>query len=126
AAFEAVAVCALLQARESVVHPAEGFRLHLDKSELDVFLDIGFRTLTRIENLGELCDLAGGSDVAHLALHLGLEFPTTAQKHLLELVIPAAAGRCGCAALSVFHDAAPCLRAALGPRSSINARPLCK
>src|SRR5215510_11513032 len=100
AALEAVAVCALLQARERVVHPAEGLRLHLDKSELDVFLDIGFRTLTRIENLGKLRVLAGGSDVAHLALHLGLEFPTTAQKHLLELVIPAATGRCGWGVLS--------------------------
>src|SRR5215831_4957815 len=115
AALEAVAVSALLQSRQRVVDPAERLRLHLDERQLDVFLNIGLRALTRIEDFRKLRDLASGPDVAHLVLNLRLKLAPTAQQHLLELVIAAVTGRCGCGGLSVFHDAAPCVRAVLGP-----------
>src|SRR5215467_11652125 len=109
AAFEAVAVGSLLEASQRVVNPAERLRLHLNESQLDVFLNIGLRTLTGIEHLGELRDLTGGPNVAHLVLDLRVKLTPTAHQHLLELVIPAAPGRLSCAVLNVLHDAAPCI-----------------
>src|SRR5712691_3644648 len=42
ATVEAVAVVALLEARERVVDLVERLRLHLHQGELDVLLDVGF------------------------------------------------------------------------------------
>src|SRR4051812_25284739 len=54
AAVEAVAVVPLVEAHEGVVHLVEGFRLHLDERELQIFLDVGFGALDRVEHLVEL------------------------------------------------------------------------
>src|SRR5881397_3808778 len=51
AALEAVPVVAVLEPRQGVVYLVERFRLHLNQRELDIFLDVGLRTLHRIEDL---------------------------------------------------------------------------
>ena len=88
AALEAVAVVALLEPRERVVDLVERLRLHLDERELDVFLDVGFGALDRVEHLVQLA--APGAlfaDVAHLALDLGLNLATALVEHLLQFGI---------------------------------------
>src|SRR5205807_4007253 len=53
-AFETVAVIPSLEPRQGVVDLGEGLGLHLDERKLDVFLNVGFRALDRVEHLGEL------------------------------------------------------------------------
>src|SRR6476661_222558 len=74
AALEAIAVVALLQARERVVDLVQRLRLHLDQRELDLVLDVGLGALDGVEHLVLLAGApaALGANIAHLTLHLGL------------------------------------------------------
>src|SRR5262252_4726555 len=76
-AIEAVAVVALFEPHERIVDLVERLRLHLDERQLDVFLDIGLRAFDGVEHVAQLADFAGRADIAHLALHLGLQFAPT-------------------------------------------------
>src|SRR5437660_370115 len=54
AAFEAVAVVALLEPRQSIVDLVERLGLHLNERELDLLLDVGLRALDRVQHLVHL------------------------------------------------------------------------
>src|SRR5262249_15023933 len=72
AALVAVAVIALLEAGERIVHLVERLGLHLDERELELFLDVGLGAFDGIEHLVHLA--APGAlftHAAHLALHFG-------------------------------------------------------
>src|SRR6186997_2138352 len=71
AALEAVAVIALLEPDDRVVNLVEGLRLHLNKGELQIFLDVGLGALDGIKHFVELAaPRALFADTAHLALNL--------------------------------------------------------
>src|SRR4029453_16323290 len=88
AALEAISVVAVLEARQRVFYLVERLGLHLNERQLDVFLDVGFRALDGVEDLGLLAAPRSlGPDIAHLALDLCPQFRPALYKHLLELGI---------------------------------------
>ena len=85
----------------------ERLRLHLDERELDLFLDVGFGALDRVEHLVQLA--APGAflaDAAHLALDFGLNLATTIVEHLLSVRHSGTAVCAGAASilLGSLHD----------------------
>src|SRR3954468_13537040 len=86
ATIEAVAVAALLQPDQRVVDLVEGLGLHLDEGELQLFLDVGFGALDRIEHFVQLAaPRAFFAHAAHLALDFSLQLATTIIEHRLQV-----------------------------------------
>jgi len=109
------AVDALLETRERIVDLVERFRLHLDEGELDVFLDVGLRTLDRVQDLVELSAPGPfGPDIPHLALHFGMQLVPALIEHLPQLCI-SRPGRGPVGVLTVPHDCPSFLQCPLGP-----------
>src|SRR5947207_5520185 len=108
-AVETIPVITLFEAHQRVVDLVQSLRLHLDESEFEILLDIGFSALDCIEHLVELAAPRPlFPNPAHLSLHLGLDFTSTRLKHLLQFGIaglrhPLFRSRL----LNVLHQAAP-------------------
>src|SRR5215470_9169213 len=71
AAFEAVAVVTMLEARNGVLDLGERFRLHLDEGKLQIFLNVRFSALHCVEDFIQLASPGAlFANAANLALHL--------------------------------------------------------
>src|SRR5580765_3995714 len=86
ATVETVAVAALLEAGERVVHLVQGLGLHLDQRELQLFLDVGFRALDGVEHFVQLAaPRAFLTHAAHLALDFSLQLATPIVEHRFQI-----------------------------------------
>jgi len=84
-ALETVAEVALIEASERVIDLVERLRLHLNESQLDVFLDVGLGTLDIVQHVVQFAAPRPlGSHMAHLALDFGVNLTPPVIEHLLE------------------------------------------
>ena len=87
-ALEAVAVGPLLQTRERLVDLVERLGLHLDERELDLFLDVGFRALGRVEHALLLPSGTLDAHVADLLVYFAHDLPAPLFENAPELGMP--------------------------------------
>ena len=90
AALEAAPVGALLEALQRFVDALQRLGLHLDERELDVFLNVGFRRLHRVDDAGGDAAGAFGPDVLDARLHFVQDLATTVLEHSLQLGVASA------------------------------------